>query len=162
MTLDELYAFVEGRSVTNDLRGLVELRKKEFDEYRKGLPPPERFMTTGACGIYFLFPQVLSDLDLLKELEVCMYMYMYVCTCICMYVHMYVHVYVCMYICMYVCTYVCTCICMLYICTMYVCMYICTCIFIQYVCMYMDIYVYNICVSICMFLRLKLHQILMY
>ena len=106
LTLDELYAFVEGRSVTNDLRGLVELRRKEFDGYRKGLPPPERFMTTGACGIYFLFPQVLSDLDMLKELEVCMYMYMYVCTYVCMYACMYIYMYVIYNVSMYICMYV--------------------------------------------------------
>lgn len=70
MTIDELRQFVEGRTVTNDLSGLVDLRKKEFEGYKRGLAPPERFMTTGTCGIYFLFPQVLDDLDLLKDLEV--------------------------------------------------------------------------------------------
>lgn len=70
MTIDELHKFVEGRTVTNDLSGLVDLRKREFEGYRRGLVPPERFMTTGACGIHFLFPQVLDDLDLLKDLEV--------------------------------------------------------------------------------------------
>ena len=70
LTVEELYAFVEGRSVTNDLRGLVDLRRKEYDGYRKGMPPPERLMTTGACGLYFLYPQVLNDLDLLRDLEV--------------------------------------------------------------------------------------------
>ena len=44
LTVEELYAFVEGRSVTNDLRGLVDLRRKEYDGYRKGMPPPERLI----------------------------------------------------------------------------------------------------------------------
>lgn len=35
----------------------------------QGLPPPERFMTRGAIGPYLLFPQILDDLDLLKDLE---------------------------------------------------------------------------------------------
>ena len=35
------------------------------------MPPPERFMTRGACGVHFLFPQLLDDLDLLREHEVC-------------------------------------------------------------------------------------------
>lgn len=37
----------------------------------QGLQPPERFMTNGAVGPYQLFPQLLDDLDLLREVEVC-------------------------------------------------------------------------------------------
>ncbi|XP_065909543.1 rifampicin phosphotransferase-like isoform X2 [Dysidea avara] len=69
LTVDELYAHVEGRSVTNNLAGIVELRKSEWTSYKKGLQPPERFMTTGAVGSYLLFPQLLDDLDLLRDLE---------------------------------------------------------------------------------------------
>ena len=64
--------------MTNDISGLVALRKKEFDGYRKGLPPPQRFMTRGACGPHFLFPQLLDDLDLLKELEVSLFVRLHV------------------------------------------------------------------------------------
>lgn len=35
LTVDELFAFVEGRSVTNDLSGLVELRRAEYEGYKK-------------------------------------------------------------------------------------------------------------------------------
>ena len=35
LTLDEIAAYVEGRAVTTNLRALVELRKKEYDGYRK-------------------------------------------------------------------------------------------------------------------------------
>lgn len=35
LTVDELYAYVEGRSVTNDLAALVDLRKKEWSGYKK-------------------------------------------------------------------------------------------------------------------------------
>ena len=35
LTMEELFAFVDGRSVTNNLSELAELRKKEFDGYRK-------------------------------------------------------------------------------------------------------------------------------
>ena len=73
LTIEELVSFVEGRCVTNDLSSLVAIRRKEFDGYRKGLPPPQRFMTRGACGPYMLFPQLLDDLDLLKDLEVTKY-----------------------------------------------------------------------------------------
>jgi len=84
--VDELHAYVEGRAVTNNLAGIVELRKSEWTSYKKvtsflvlaevdmcinqGLQPPERFMTTGAVGSYMLFPQLLDDLDLLRDLEV--------------------------------------------------------------------------------------------
>lgn len=35
LTVEELFAFVEGRAVTNDLSGLVELRRSEYNRYRK-------------------------------------------------------------------------------------------------------------------------------
>jgi pyruvate,water dikinase len=70
LTVDDLFAFVDGRSVTNNLRGLIGLRRAETDQYQKSLPPPERFMTRGACGAYWVFPSLLDDLNLLKELEV--------------------------------------------------------------------------------------------
>ena len=35
LTVDEICSFVDGRAVTVDLAGLVELRRKEYDEYRK-------------------------------------------------------------------------------------------------------------------------------
>lgn len=35
LTVDELFAYVEGRSVTNDLMALAELRKKEWSGYKK-------------------------------------------------------------------------------------------------------------------------------
>lgn len=69
LTVDELYTFVDGRAVTNNISGLVDLRKREFEGYNKGLAPPERFLSKGACGVHFLFPQILDDLDLLKEQE---------------------------------------------------------------------------------------------
>eukprot|EP00118_Oscarella_pearsei_P005271 m.24030 g.24030 ORF g.24030 m.24030 type:complete len:236 (+) comp28565_c0_seq1:2200-2907(+) len=76
LTIEELFAFADGRSVTNNLRGLTSVRKEEIEGYKKALPPPERFMTRGAAGCYMHFPAILEDLDLLKELEV-------VCVCVC-------------------------------------------------------------------------------
>lgn len=35
LTVDELFAYVEGRSVTNDLTALADLRKKEWSGYKK-------------------------------------------------------------------------------------------------------------------------------
>jgi pyruvate,water dikinase len=46
LQLDELVAYVDGRSVTKDLGALAELRKAEFQAYRAD-EPDERFVTTG-------------------------------------------------------------------------------------------------------------------
>jgi len=49
LTIDEVWDFIKGTAVTVDLRGLAELRKKEFESYRdEALPPPaSRFETFG-------------------------------------------------------------------------------------------------------------------
>ncbi len=46
LTLDELVAYVDGRSVTRDLGALATLRKGEFNAFRPD-EPDERFITTG-------------------------------------------------------------------------------------------------------------------
>lgn len=35
LTVEEIFAFVEGRAVSNNVSGLVELRRQEYDGYRK-------------------------------------------------------------------------------------------------------------------------------
>ena len=35
LTMEELFAFVDGRAVTNNLSDLAQIRKREFDAYRK-------------------------------------------------------------------------------------------------------------------------------
>jgi pyruvate,water dikinase len=47
LTLDEVRDFVKGTAVSTDLRGLVRLRREEFDRYREGEPPADRFRTYG-------------------------------------------------------------------------------------------------------------------
>jgi pyruvate,water dikinase len=47
LEVDEVLAFVEGRATTTDLKGLVALRKQEFDSYRHETPPDDRFETRG-------------------------------------------------------------------------------------------------------------------
>ncbi|XP_064399663.1 rifampicin phosphotransferase-like isoform X2 [Halichondria panicea] len=69
LTTGELFAFVDGRGVTNHLAGLVELRRQEYDGYKKSIPPPERFITRGAVTPCLLYPAVLTDLDLLQDME---------------------------------------------------------------------------------------------
>ncbi|MEB3222044.1 MAG: PEP/pyruvate-binding domain-containing protein [Candidatus Sericytochromatia bacterium] len=46
LTVEELTAYVDGRSVTRDLGALALLRRKEYDGYGQA-EPPERFVTIG-------------------------------------------------------------------------------------------------------------------
>jgi phosphohistidine swiveling domain-containing protein len=69
LTCDEIVAFVEGRGVTRDVQAIVDARKTEFEEYRAAPEPPERFLTFGPQGAMMKFPLVLTDLDLLKDLN---------------------------------------------------------------------------------------------
>lgn len=65
--VEEIIAFIEGRSLTEDLRSLVEIRKSDFNSFHNSFDPPERFMSLGAAGLSFQYPDVLNDLDLLKS-----------------------------------------------------------------------------------------------
>lgn len=47
LTMDESFAYIEGRSVTEDIKGLIALRVAEFKTFRQAEPPPERFATYG-------------------------------------------------------------------------------------------------------------------
>jgi pyruvate,water dikinase len=67
LTMDEIVAFAEGRSLVLDFRGLVEVRTREFQEYRDTPPPPDRFVTVGASGMYLRDPRSLADADLLRS-----------------------------------------------------------------------------------------------
>ena len=48
LTKDEIFAYLEGRSVTNDIAALVALRRREFVAHQAAAAPPERFATHGA------------------------------------------------------------------------------------------------------------------
>lgn len=47
LTKEEIFAFIEGRSVTQDIKALIHLRQQEFEQYKKTEPPAERFATYG-------------------------------------------------------------------------------------------------------------------
>ncbi|MCR4339879.1 MAG: PEP-utilizing enzyme [Gemmatimonadaceae bacterium] len=47
LTVQEVFAAVEGTGVTLDLAGLAQLRQKEFSVFNDELPPPDRFETIG-------------------------------------------------------------------------------------------------------------------
>jgi pyruvate,water dikinase len=65
LTVEELVAFSEGRSVSLEIRVITETRKREFERYDKGLPPPDRFITMGAVGASIPYAQVLVEQDLM-------------------------------------------------------------------------------------------------
>lgn len=48
LTKEEIFHFIEGTSVTQNLQTLIDLRKVEFAEYQQQDPPSERFATYGA------------------------------------------------------------------------------------------------------------------
>jgi len=67
LTVDELLAYVEGRSLQLDLKQIIELRKQEYSRYKSSLPPPDRFTTTGAVGVSSQYSQILLDSDLTPQ-----------------------------------------------------------------------------------------------
>jgi pyruvate,water dikinase len=69
LSIDEIIAFVEGRGLTTRLHEIVNIRKAEFDEYRRTPSPPERFISYGAVGLSLAWPSVLLEADLLRSLQ---------------------------------------------------------------------------------------------
>ena len=67
LTMDEMVAYGEGRSLTLDFRPLIQTRKTEFDRYRATPAPPDRFVTRGMSGMSFRDPSILADADILKS-----------------------------------------------------------------------------------------------
>ncbi|MEJ2539463.1 MAG: PEP/pyruvate-binding domain-containing protein [Gemmatimonadota bacterium] len=64
LTVEELLAFGEGRSVALDLHSLADVRKREYQEYRTTPAPPDRFLTRGAVGASLSYPDLLAARDL--------------------------------------------------------------------------------------------------
>lgn len=67
LTVEELFAYIEGRAILPELKSLAGIRKKEFEVYRDTPPPPDRLLTYGAAGASMAYPQVLADADLLRS-----------------------------------------------------------------------------------------------
>lgn len=51
LTVEEITGFVQGTTVTTDMRGLVSLRKQESERWTKAPPPAGQFETLGAVHI---------------------------------------------------------------------------------------------------------------
>jgi pyruvate,water dikinase len=67
LTIDEILQFIEGRCVTQDIKSLTEMRKKEFTDYRETASLPDRLLTYGAVGASLPYLQVFMESDLLKK-----------------------------------------------------------------------------------------------
>jgi pyruvate,water dikinase len=65
LTVEEIAAYIEGRPVSAHLGSLARLRREEFDGYRRGPPPPDRFITNGPVGLSLAYPALLAAGDLL-------------------------------------------------------------------------------------------------
>lgn len=48
LSKEEIFAYIEGRSVTSDLKSLVAVRKEEYERFQQMLTPSERIGTYGA------------------------------------------------------------------------------------------------------------------
>ncbi len=64
LTLEEIIAFQEGRTVLNDFKKLVLLRRQEFTAYADTPAPPDRLLTRGAVGSCLAYPGLLAENDL--------------------------------------------------------------------------------------------------
>lgn len=67
LTIDEIIGYIEGRGVSLNLRQVAQVRRAEFDDFRKLPSPPDRFTTRGAAGAIFDWPQILDAEDLLRQ-----------------------------------------------------------------------------------------------
>lgn len=65
LSIDEIISYQEGRSFEVSFLELSQMRKKQFDEYRKSPQPPDRFVSEGAASLNFHYPAVLAEQDLL-------------------------------------------------------------------------------------------------
>lgn len=75
LELDEMLAFVEGRATTTNLKGLVALRKTEYESYRSEAAPADRFETRGVVYVGHDFqpeiPCAPSDGEMFQGLGCC-------------------------------------------------------------------------------------------
>ena len=72
LTTEEVFGLVEGSTVTTDARGLVSLRRREFERYRRLPAPSDRFETRGGVHLGNIFesnePVVIPEGDVLSGL----------------------------------------------------------------------------------------------
>ena len=67
LTIDEIIALIEGRSISSNIPKLTQIRKKEYESYHKSQPCPDRMVIKGATGIYDPYLQVLMKCNGLDD-----------------------------------------------------------------------------------------------
>lgn len=58
---NEIFGFIDGTATTTDLKGLVQVRKREFEGYRAAEAPGDRFETRGAVHVGNAFAEEITD-----------------------------------------------------------------------------------------------------
>ena len=78
LTMNEIYSFITGTSMTLNLKGLISLRKKEYENYESADEPPDRIETFGPvyCNDFYFSrssASLLNDEDpnVLKGISCC-------------------------------------------------------------------------------------------
>jgi pyruvate,water dikinase len=56
LTREEIFSYFSGAAVTLDLKALVRVRRAEFADWQRGVPPPDRFETLGPPGAHAQAP----------------------------------------------------------------------------------------------------------
>lgn len=69
LTKDEIFAFIDGTSVTKNLKNIVAIRKTEFEEFEKTEIPSERFTTFETVNVGNNFNQDVALSDHSNELK---------------------------------------------------------------------------------------------
>jgi pyruvate,water dikinase len=66
LTVEEIFAFLEGRGTDQDLSKLCLSRRACFAHFDATPSPPDRFMTTGAAGLSFAYPALMDFGNLIR------------------------------------------------------------------------------------------------
>ena len=64
LTVDEIFGLVDGSIIDINLKELVNLRKKEYEEYEKDAVLPDRFLTKGFLGKNFYYEDLTGNSQL--------------------------------------------------------------------------------------------------
>jgi len=60
LSIEEIIAYAEGRSVSTTFQRIVESRRADFDEFRRTPPPPDRFLSRGTASLFQKYAPMLA------------------------------------------------------------------------------------------------------
>jgi pyruvate,water dikinase len=61
LSIEEIIAYAEGRSISATFQKIVESRRAEFEEFRRTPPPPDRFLSRGTASLFQRYAPLLSS-----------------------------------------------------------------------------------------------------